>query len=320
MATAPQHVNICTAPRCDHPVLDAFVCRTCIDQLHRDLRELAGTDERPGLIDDLAVTMAKLDEDGQTAMREPGLDPHPLDQPIGETPLPFAPAAGELLRALHGELGTWVRHITESRGSDAAKGLADDPVELARWLDRHPDSICLDPAGGELVHAVGVLVIRARRVVDPAGETEYMGPCIHCDCSGPRCRGGHPDPADLYVPRWAVQVRCPVCKATWRVEERREWLLTQAREQLLTAVEASRALPGLLDELMPGRPLTSAMIRNYGNRGRLTQHRPHPNDWDVDDHGEPIEPAPRYQVGEMLDLVIKLRGEEVDRVRRRAAC
>lgn len=342
-------VTICATPRCGEPAIDAVICWRCHDQLRDDLREIAGQDGQPGLVDELLVTMtmqAESDRAGYT-LAEPDLDHEGTDEPIATTPLPYDPGAGEALRALHAELSTWCRHLIESRwpypihadghyryfAPEPQLGAVhgpwrplpsyprDEPKALARWLLEHLASIRQDEAGGELVEAIAQRVKRARPSLDPIAELEYLGPCIHCDCDTKRCRGGHPEPTDLYVPRGVRQARCPICGASWPVEARRVWLLDQARPVLLTATEATRALAGLLEDTLAGRPLTASMIRNWGARGRLTKHRPHPRDWDVDEAtGEPIEPAPRYQVGELLDLLIRLKQDEVKRQEQRHAC
>jgi hypothetical protein len=82
---------------------------------------------------------------------------------------------------------------------------------------------------------------------------------------------------------------------------RREWLLAVARDQLVSAPDASRALPALL-----GKPVTASMIRGYGHRGRLVQH-------EGDEHG-PRDAAgrlvPLYRLGDIVDVVVAVEAEQ----------
>lgn len=266
--------QLCTTPSCAIPT-DAFVCRSCLDQLRSDLRAV------PELIADLMVTISREDRISD-----------PSGGSTAEIPLPFRPAPAEVGRDLHAELATWVRHLTEERGIEwrpspgaplgplpTSRLPDDDTVELARWLDRHLQSVAYDVAGGELVDCVGYAVARARRATDRP-DSQYLGPC---SC-GPDERGR---PVELYAHRGARRMTCRVCEAEYDVTARRTWLLEQAVDMLLPAPEMSRALPAL----MPGQPLTPAMIRGYAHRGRLVPH------------GRNALGRPLYRVGDVLEVL-----------------
>jgi hypothetical protein len=94
------------------------------------------------------------------------------------------------------------------------------------------------------------------------------GPGVECD-------------HDLYANPGRRYVTCRACGAEHDVDARRAVLLGAVADQLLTAVEASRALPGLL-----GRPVTAATVRGLAHRGRLAQR-----------------PGGLYRVGDLIDAL-----------------
>lgn len=333
----------CATPGCGHPAHDGFVCRNCVDQVRRDLRAI---DKQ--LADDLLVTMARWDETGIERTREPGLDPLPTDQPIAETPLPYHPPAGQVLGDMHRDLGMWVRVVagqltgwpldadmtyqcmgaTPHRRLMPGEGTGpvhgpwrpipllprDTPRELAKWLGRYLETLkgCAD--AGEIVAGIGRHVAAAKRIIYPE-PFEYAGPCNHCTCGVERCRkpyGAHGDPVDLYAPRTADTVTCPHCRVSYPMAERRKWLLEQARQELMTATEASRALSGLLADTLPeGKKLTAAMIRGWAARGKIAKRPPHPRDV------ERGRTDPRYVVGELIDKCREMAEEDADRGQKR---
>lgn len=303
----------CTGDGCGRPAPDGFICRTCGDQLKVDLLALGGTATVPGLAVELLVTMARQDTPlDRHGIREPGLDPDPTDQPIAEVALPFDPAAGEALAEARTLLGGHARRLLARGGLPGAAYPGDDVTDLARWLGHHRVTIFADPRAAAISADVARIVARARRIVFPQAD-QYMGPCGHCDCATGSCeRCADLQPTQLYVEQGASHVTCPAprCGRTWRVEDRLDWLMTQADGQLVTATEASRALPGLVGEdLLGGRPLTADKIRGWARRGRITVYRPHPHDWTVDDAGHPVQPAPRFRVGDLRCHLARIAAE-----------
>jgi hypothetical protein len=320
-----------------------------------------------GLIAELVTTMARLD------VHEPdSADPVPWDShdDCGDDDaaapdarragltfrLPYRIPAAETLRNLHAELTTWVRHLIEQRFGPDLDGFrrdrayragggthgpwrrrpslpANDPRELALFLDRYREAIRQDEAGGELVAAIARHTIRAKLVIFPrAGE--YMGTCscppLCCtaDHDDPavalelgteaRCKAGRPhwlQPVDLYIPAGDAVVTCPRCGSHWDTEERREWLLERCRDQLVTAADASRALVEFAKRhLPPGRSFTASAIRGYGHRGRLTTFAGRGED----DADAERDDARLYQVGELMDLVVTIGKEDAARKARRS--
>lgn len=264
--------QLCSAPSCAHPATD-FVCRSCVDELGRDLRLVED------LVTDLLVTIAREDRLG-----EPG--------PRGaEIPLPYRPDPADVARDLHAELAIWVRHLQSGAGQswvptrNAPLGELPpyrlpgrDTVEAAMWLERHRHTVSIDICGGQIVDCIGYAVRRAERATDRS-SVQYLGPC---EC-GPDDQGR---PIELYARPGAARCVCRACEAVYDVAPRREWLLEQAADVLRTAPEMSRALPALL-----GTPLTVNMIHGYAHRGRLVPHGRTPL-------GQPL-----FRVGDVMEVL-----------------
>ena len=262
---------ICGTPGCDRPTTVGFLCRTCLDILRRDL------DAIPDLVADLMVTISRQDRLTDATQRD------------GENRLPLRVGPMEAKRDLDDTLAVWARHVAERRGTETPP--LHDPVEVGAWLSRHVGDVQDDPLAGQIADELGYAVLTGQRAVDKPLQLRYVGPCDLC--------GG-----DLYAhPRAAtVASRNPRCDAEYNIPERREWLLSQAEYQLLTATEMSRALPGLLPPDPSGREqtLTPSMIRGYAHRGRLTKHPAHP--------ARPHEPL--YLVYEVINLLADLQRNE----------
>ena len=262
---------ICLAPRCDQPAHNGHLCSTCRDYLRADLKNL------PGLLADLQITIARLD---RVNAEQPGV------RASGEAPLPLRIGPMEARRDLTETLRIWVWHVAVRSGVRITKTWLN-PENLAGWLTTRIEHVDSDPLAGTLSDEIGSAVVRGWRTVDKPSERRYAGPCDSCEM-------------DLYAHPHADEITCD-CGATYRVDARRDWLLDQAEDHLLTATEMSRALPGLLPLDPKGRQpvLTAAMIRGWAHRGRLTQHPPHPS--------QPL--APTYRVGDVLDLVDTLHNQ-----------
>jgi hypothetical protein len=273
---------ICSAPQCDKPAHDGFVCSSCVATLRRDLNAV------PDLLADLDITISKQDRlsDSEKCASS-------------ERPLPLRLEPMEAKRDLGQTLATWTQHVVtrlgvlppcdipvvaphvNRRGALIEQRTDRQVVALAAWMVGHLGDVLIDPEAGSLADEIGYAVITAQRAVDKPLQLVYAGPCDECT-------------TDLYAHPRKAEVACRGCDAVYDIASRREWLLEQAEGQLLTATEMSRALPGLLQQ-----PLTASMIRNYASRGRLTRHPALP--------GRPNEPV--YRVGEVLDLLASIRRE-----------
>jgi hypothetical protein len=176
----------------------------------------------------------------------------------------------------------WAIHVAARRDIDPP---AHDAQQAADLLNRYTGEIQDDPRAGDLADEIGYAVVIAQRAVDKPLQHAYVGPCDECG-------------ADLYTHPRAREVTCGnnPCEATYDVAERRAWLLGKAEDQLLTATEMSRALPGLVQQ-----PLTAATVRGWARHGRITAHPPLPK--------RPNDPV--YRVGDAINLLNAIqRGED----------
>jgi hypothetical protein len=221
---------------------------------------------------DLEVTVSRQDRIGD-----------PQRRAGNERPLPLRLGPMEARRDLLQTLGTWSAHVARRAGIPAP--VADCSGFLISFLP----SIQTDELAGQMADECGYAVLTAQRAVDRPLQLIYVGPCDLCT-------------ADLYAHPKSLTVACRQsdCDAEYRVADRREWLLDKAKDQLLSAAEISRALPGLLPQQ---KKLTDAMIRGWAHRGRIAQRPPHP--------AKPREP--RYRLGDVIDILSEVMAKEASK-------
>ncbi|MEV6897475.1 hypothetical protein [Amycolatopsis sp. NPDC051372] len=187
--------------------------------------------------------------------------------------------------------------------------LAIHPLPLSRWLLRHPSWLASAPYAEELNSEILGLVERGKRIVSGPVDRVYLGICS-ADLHLGDDENGDPIALcqrDLYGLANRAYVVCPDCGVEWEMQARRDHMLEAMREQLLTATELSRALPNYLDR-PDDKPVTAAMIRGYAKRGRLVAHgESAASEDDLMDGVEQLRRgrayAPRYRVGDLLDLL-----------------
>jgi hypothetical protein len=284
-------VNVTVCQGCARSVPDAYLCTDCADNLRE---RLYSVDQ---LVDDLEIalcrmTRARLDQAG---IRVRG---------AGSTPLAFNAAASEALSLLHGTLHTWAVAVARANSSrlilprNLVPVDARDPAHiahargriagLAAWLAERLDWVRVHPAVGVLRAEIGYAIDTGHATIDRAVDLDYAGPC------GKELRDGTCR-ADLYAPRNADRVTCRRCNAVHDMAARHRWLLAAARDQLVSAPDASRTLSALL-----GKPVTAAMIRGYAHRRRLTQHT---------GPGR----GPLYRLGDIVDVVVAVEAEQASK-------
>lgn len=254
---------ICSSPNCEYLQHNGFLCRTCTDKLRGDLSAV------PWLMEDLEVTICRLDKLND-----------PSGRSGGEKPLPIRLHAMEARRDLNNTLASWAMHIAGRL--DGLSGSGWDEIRLAAFLHANLNTILTDPSAGEIADEIGYARRMAQRTIDKPEPRVFVGPCELCDM-------------DMYAHPSAAEVTCknPDCEAdTYPIESRRRWLLGKAQDQLLTAIDMSRALAGLLPK---EKAITASMLRGLAHRGRLTQHAPLPD--------QPRRP--RYQVGQLLGILFE---------------
>lgn len=264
------------------------MCGDCLsdlaDQLHR-VRAL--TEE----LDVKLARCARLggDDSGATARS-------------AEKPLPFDWAASEAIFHLEFTLATWARAVATVNGiavtappvypvkdpSDPARvhRARAASVGTASWLAEHVHLVGTFADAADLLDEVHYALSGGWRAVDRPPETRFAGPCgaeiLDEDGEATICE------EDLRARPHAEVVVCRACGQEHDMARRYAWLLDAAQDQLLTAAEASRALPALM-----GVAFSAGGLRAYAHRGRITQHPPQ----------YPKGP-PLYRVGDLVDALI----------------
>lgn len=308
---------------CGDPT-DATVCRREIAATETALRQVVA------LAGEVETTVARLARYGEQGGRpgtpvetEAGEDsderrPLPvmvhgwvarLDKPVRgaliETDLPYLPGKRDQVNDAGTRITTWARHVCEERGigvprpgpitgplcrsgwgcnhlsCDLIRARTVDPgvARAARFLLTQLDWIRHRPEADEVVEdlqaAAGVL----RRCVDAPPRLRYAGPCWEQAEDGGQCD------VELYALDDAATVRCPGCRSVHDMGLRRVWLLQEAQDALANAATLAAALSSL------DKQVTSSMIRNYADRGRIVAHG-------HDQQGRPV-----YRVGDVLDVL-----------------
>lgn len=132
----------------------------------------------------------------------------------------------------------------------------DDPAQLpyrageaaraAQWLLDHPATLGMFEHVGQLADEVVHIAGSVQHVIDRAPTRWYLGLCDHCE-------------TPLYArpeTRYAC-CRNPECvdldgrPHVYEVAARRAWLIDAAQDYMVTAAEASRAVPALADRDTP---------------------------------------------------------------------
>lgn len=190
----------------------------------------------------------------------------------------------------------------------------DDPAALpyqsgpaaraARWLLEHVELVHRTPDAGELVDELLFITGRTQHVIDRAPARWYVGPCDLCEtsmyarpeadvvyCPNPDCNTViKPATCSVHVTAgsWCTYA-CDVSEAktartSYDVAARREWLADAASDYMVTAAEASRAVPALAP---PGTPWNYSTFRSAIGR-EIEADRTHPDG------------RPRYRLGDCI--------------------
>lgn len=267
----PRVRHICDTPRCDRPA-DAVICHGCQADLVRSLRQLARGPQvdgqrRPGLVEELQVTITRQSVwGGGTGIKTR----------LAERPLPYHQEASTLGDKLRNALTTWARVVLDKHPH---LSLADTTSQgIAGWLSRLPSLLAMLPGAGQMVQEITRLTDSVSRMVDRSPDRVYLGICSEVT-DGIQC------PEDLYALPTRATVRCRTCGTEHHIEARRAILLAAVDDQLATAVEVSRALPGLIRE-----DLNVNTVRSWAKRRMLSAKG-------RDSMGRPL-----YRIGDVLEL------------------
>jgi hypothetical protein len=216
-------------------------------------------------------------------------------------------------------LTTWTRHIVAERGRPIppAPGPAQGPLcrtalscrhgsctqvgartplhplsHLTLWLADQVTWVRHRPEAAEMLDELGHAPWLAGRTVDSPPDRWYAGRCC-ADLFGEVDRRPGVCQAELYPVAGARLIRCPECGATHDADQRRAWLLEEARDVLGHATMVAGALSVLLE-----RAVTASRIRGLAHRGRIVAH------------GYDQDGREQYRVGDVLDVL-----EDQDRER-----
>jgi hypothetical protein len=252
--------------------------------------------------------------------RVPDDDGH-LEVSVKVQPLPWDEGISKAVRRLHGALGRWTwAAVTElriprlrvagptcmlcahpsCRSARTGGWPAETLPAMSRWLLGQMGWLRRHPQAAAILADVRGAVRRLELSMDRAPELLYAGPCTAMiDDDGHRRECGH----DLYAAPGSPTVDCPACRAEYKIEERRKWLLEAAKDIVDTATEISRSVSGL------GAPVTPDRIRTWVQRGQLVKRGQVVN-------GKRIDPT--YRVGDVMDLLVKDAQAAERRAARRA--
>lgn len=139
---------------------DYFISRDGQQMLVELLREI------PGLVEDLAVTLCRLDRTGKGGMK--------ISSGSDEQPLPLNLAASDAKDELHNELATWARLVCDSRG--IAYDGDGSVLGIARWLDENVISLAMTEGSEEAYVGIEKAMARCRRAMDIAPEDDHLVP------------------------------------------------------------------------------------------------------------------------------------------------
>lgn len=233
----------CASVNCDRPPGDAYVCTLCGSQTAVTLREV------PELVPELHTTLAREHRLGGAENDSRARN--------AEVPVPFHQGASQALVTLRGTLLSWASVTYRQFGTplphtDFRSSLTNTEIAShADYLATHADRMRHHPDAGEFVDTIEIVIDRAWHTVDRSPEMRYAGPCHECG-------------SDLYAHPKNAKVKCRGCGAMYDAEQRREWLREQVEDRLITAVEASRALPALLE-----KKLSVDTVRSWIARGNI---------------------------------------------------
>lgn len=182
----------------------------------------------------------------------------------------------------------WVRVLLDDRPQLHAP--ADNVQAMTRLLAQQLRSIATLGWAGEFLREVLALELRLRRIVETNKGRWYAGVCgmVTDPESGAFCT------RVLYADPEQSQVRCPVCRTSWPVAERRRILLDLARDEVTNVSSIARACAVLLGEEASQAKL-ERRIQNWIDRGAI-ERRGH---LDIDGRVRKV-----YRVGDVLDMLI----------------
>lgn len=277
---------------CGRPT-QVSLCMICLSKMVTDLRQLATggaervrrhriptpgkkpdlqpykevVDRRPGLCEELEITLARLDKLSSSAGKVLGS--------AGESS-PFKPRASEVGWVLRNTISTWARDVAEMYPHVTLS--ATTTAEAAGWLANLAGLLAEHPAADEMHSEITDAVEQVRRVIDRYAEKVWLGKC-NSVTEGIVCE------EDLFGAKDRETVQCKTCGTVHDAAYLWESLRSAVRETLATAAEIAAASVRIY-----GQALNVKTIRTWANRGR------------IETHGKNASDEPLHKVGEVLDF------------------
>jgi hypothetical protein len=202
-----------------------------------------------------------------------------------EARLPYNASASDLAHALDNTIITWHNVIAED--NPHLRRTATTTEQAAAWLANVPTALATHEAARDMHDEITAIVGAVERMVDRRADRAYLGTCGEWIDDGDGEFDCHQCNGQLYARPNAPTVTCRVCGTRFDVANRRAWMLTDAEDQLLTAIDCARALAGL------GNAVSVDTIRTWSHRGRIAPH------------GHTTAGRPLYRVGDVLDLMAR---------------
>lgn len=201
--------------------------------------------------------------------------------------VPTANSIEDAAAATRTMLVAWVRALVDDR--PGVRWPADNVAAMTKLLGQQLRSIATLEWAGRFVTEVTEHERRLRRVVEANKGRWYAGVCgtVLDTESGVFCT------RVLYADPEAADVRCPVCRTSWPVVERRKILLDLARDQETSVATIARAVVVLHGQQVSQAKL-ERRIQNWIDRGLIERR----GSRDIDGRLRKV-----YRVGDVLDML-----------------
>jgi len=142
---------------------------------------------------------------------------------------------------------------------------ANNVPAMCRYLDRQFRWIVLERWAPDILDQLTNLENRLAKLIDRPADKWYAGKCSVPDEEGADC------PTELYAQVDRGWIDCPTCGIRHDVAERRDALLREAKDYLVTATEAAGALIAWTDYDGSEDKLVDR-IRKWRDRRQITSH------------------------------------------------
>jgi hypothetical protein len=235
-----------------------------------------------------------------------------------EEPMPVDLTAAGRLGAVESTVGTWARHVCETRGTELparrpllgpvcaepCEHLSCERIQYRRppsglaqaagWLATQIEWLRKRPEAGEAFADLHDACEQLARLVDRPPDKRLVGVC---DCG-----------RVLYAPVGRTAIRCPKpCGAEWNVDDGQDILMRHLDDKLLTAGEAAR-LAAYLDADRTQEQIRK-LIAAFARRSLLIAHgyvMRDPTDAELRDDPEagPVT-VPTYRFGDIREQLAR---------------